>query len=159
QAPEAPSPPKRQHDPYDINGTVDLEVVSAKKVLPFAGETKQPARRLIRFDPQTGKALAEPRWETLPADPPPEPKKCPACAKSPRIAACASPDRMSCLGRQTEGALSRSCGGTESRPSASRFGSRSRSSARRRGARLTSGRSWALSRRSRSGTSSGRSSF
>jgi hypothetical protein len=60
------------------SGTEDITALVRGAAIPFVGagaaQTKTPAApphmRLVRFDPQTGQPLAEPRWEPMPGDSP-----------------------------------------------------------------------------------------
>jgi hypothetical protein len=57
---------------HDTDGeTVELRVHAAGRTVAFAGSSGDapPGKRLIRFDPQTGKALPAPSWAELPAMP------------------------------------------------------------------------------------------
>ncbi len=67
--PRAPQPP-----PSSSGDTIDLGELFPGAALPFPSPSPAsagvPRRRLVRFDPQTGQALPEPRWETV-WDPPP----------------------------------------------------------------------------------------
>lgn len=66
-APTAPLPPVVR-PPSSISGTTDISTFVPRAATPFAQGA--PRRRLVRFDPQTGQPLAEPRWEDLPELPP-----------------------------------------------------------------------------------------
>jgi hypothetical protein len=80
----APAPPTEPWVPPPGSGTEDITSFVPRAAMPFVGapDVRAPAAppsaaaaphpnmRLIRFDPQTGQPLPEPRWVELPPEAP-----------------------------------------------------------------------------------------
>ena len=74
--PEPPPPapaPVIARPPQELAATADISAFVPRPATPFVpAPATPPRRRLVRFDPQTGQPLAEPRWEDLPEPEPPK---------------------------------------------------------------------------------------